>query len=277
MTRSYKLSRSASNDPLYLAAFGSASRNERRDKYCDSPSFILKMRRRKLFNCMMESERGYKLLRASAAQYLPPNEINIIVANSASRKIQEHSDDEDEYESNQCRKSRRNKTKTTIRHKAVDRVRQWNEDDMFDYDERHPLETHQQINTYENTCQRRNSSSKPALSQICRTADDSHEAEYDSNEDDTDEEDVFEKDFIRLQALKQFLAQREGSIESDADWFDSYEQDKWSSTGEGSDLDVGIDDVMDLDEVETDDKSFNDYSDDAYRGTHFKQPYGFSV
>lgn len=197
----------------------------------------------------MASERGHELLRASAAQYLPPNKINTLMASSASRKIQEYSDDEDEYETNQSQKSLRNKTKTTIRHKAVDRVQQWNEDDMFDYDERHPLETHQQRNTYENTCQRRNSSSKPVLSQICRTADDSHEAEYDSNEDDTDEEDVLEKDFIRLQALKQFLAQREGSIESDADWFDSYVQDKRSSTEEGSDIDVGIDDMMDLDDV----------------------------
>src|SRR5215471_2052287 len=149
MTPSCTLSRSASRNRLYFATFGSASRDERRHEYCDSPKLNLKRRRRELFNSLMKSEKGYNLLRASAAKSLPPNKINALMANSAFRKIEEYSDEDsenDEYESNHSPNTLFNDTKTTIRHKAVDRVRLWNDDDMFDYNERHPFEMDQHDN-----------------------------------------------------------------------------------------------------------------------------------
>ena len=254
MTPSRKLSRSASKNRLYFSSFGSASRDERKDKYCDNPKYILKMRRRELFNSMMKSEEGYELLRASAAKSLPPNKINTLMTNPGFKKIEEYSDEDEEdywFESNQSQKTSWHGNKTTIRNKVVDRVRQCNDDDMFDYDERYPLETDQQSNTYENTCRSMNSTPRPTLSEICRSVDDVHEAEYDSNEYD-DEEDICEKDFIRLHALKGYLASREGSIDADVDWFDTYEQ---PNAPEGSDTDLDVYDMMDIDNAETDNES----------------------
>ena len=213
------------------------------------------MKRRELFNAMMNSQKGQELLRASAAKSLPPNKINPLMANLAFRTIEEYSDDEDDDldESNTSKKTLWNDAKTTIRHKVVDRVRQYNDDDIFDYDERYPLETELRGNGYENTFQERNSSLRPDLSEICLTADDDHEPPYDNYKDDdedhTDEEDIYEKDFIRLHALKRYLAPCEGSIESDADWFDTYEQDEWSNKAEGPDADFDMDSMMDIDDA----------------------------
>jgi hypothetical protein len=265
MTPTYTLSRSALRNRLYFAAFGSASRDERRDAYCDSPKFILKRKRRELFNAMMKSEKGRELLRASATKYLHPNKINTLMANSAFKEIEVRSDAEDDeddrYKSSQSQKTLWNdtttNTKTTIRHKVVDRVRGWDDDDMFDYDERYPLETDQRSNAYENTCQE---SQTPTLSKLCRTTDSSHEVGYDG--DDTDEEDICEKDYIRLPALKRYLTAHEGSIESDADWFDNLEQNEWSTTAEGSGADDDMYSMMDIDDMEIDDTSLIDYPDD---------------
>jgi hypothetical protein len=268
MTPSCKLSRSAPRNQLYFASFGSAGRDERKNKYCDSPKYILKMRRRELFNSMMKSEEGSELLRASAAKYLPPNKIDTLMADSSFRKIEEKSDEDDDdawYEKNQFKKtSLHGNKKTTIRNKVVDRVRQWNDEDMFDYDQKYPLETDQQSNTYKSTCQSMDSTPRPTLAEVCRSVDDAHEAEGDSNEYD-DEEDICEKDFIRLRALKGYLAPREGSIESDADWFDTYEQGKWPSTAERSDADLDVYDMMDIDNAEADNESpsYDPDDDDA--------------
>lgn len=251
MTPSCKLSRSASRNRLYFVSFGSASRDERKDKYCDRSKYILKMRRRELFNSMMKSEEGLELLRASAAKSLPPNKIDTLMADSGVKKIEDKSDEDDEdawYESNQSQKtSWHGNKKRTITNKTVDRVRQWNDDDKFDCDERYPLDTDQQSNSYENTRQSMNSIPRPTLAEICRSVDDVHEAEYNSNKYD-DEEDICERDFIRLNALKGYLASREGSIDSDVDWFDTYEPGKSPSSAEGYDM-------MDIDNAETDNES----------------------
>ena len=177
-------------------------------------------------------------------------------------------EDEDGYESAQAQRTPLSDITETIRHKLMDRVRRWNDDDMFDYNEIYPLETNQPGTWCENTSEERNSSLRPTLSETCRASHYEHNVQED--DDDTDEEDICEKDFIRLTALKRYLALREGAIDPDADWFNSYEQDKWSTTAEASDTEFDTYDMMDIDEAEIVNKSPIDYLVDDGGGTYYK-------
>jgi len=87
-----RLSRSATNNPLYLAAFGKASEDERSAKYCTPSAKALKHARRKLYNELLQTDKGFDrlqgLLRRSSncSQGLTVK----------SKKISEASDEEDE-------------------------------------------------------------------------------------------------------------------------------------------------------------------------------------
>lgn len=86
------LSRSATKNPLYLAAFGKASEEERRAKYCTPSAKALKHARRKLYNELLKTDKGFDRLQnlfrrsSNCSQGLTVN----------SNKISEASDDEDE-------------------------------------------------------------------------------------------------------------------------------------------------------------------------------------
>src|SRR5271169_3844348 len=53
------LSKSARKNPYYLAAFGSASAEERCGRSCSRPATALKKARRKLYNELLETEKGF--------------------------------------------------------------------------------------------------------------------------------------------------------------------------------------------------------------------------
>jgi hypothetical protein len=87
-----RLSRSATNNPLYLAAFGKASEDEGSAKYCTPSAKALKHARRKLYNELLRTKKGFDRL-----QCLFRRSSNCSKEWTVdSKKISEASDDEDE-------------------------------------------------------------------------------------------------------------------------------------------------------------------------------------
>ena len=86
------LSRSATKDPLYLAAFGKASEEERSPKYCTPSAKALKHARRKLYNELLQTDKGFGRLQCLVRRSSNCSQGLIV----KSKKISEFSDDEDE-------------------------------------------------------------------------------------------------------------------------------------------------------------------------------------
>jgi hypothetical protein len=87
-----RLSRSATNNPLYIAAFGKASEDERSAKYCTPSAKALKHARRKLYNELLQTDKGFDRLQCLFRR--SSNRSQGLTVNS--KKISEASDDEDE-------------------------------------------------------------------------------------------------------------------------------------------------------------------------------------
>jgi len=84
------ISQSARSHPLYLAAFGKASEEERCSKCCSRSAKVLKLARRKLYNELLETRRGFERLQGLVRR--SPSYSSKLTLNS--KKISEACDDE---------------------------------------------------------------------------------------------------------------------------------------------------------------------------------------
>jgi hypothetical protein len=265
MTRNPNLSRSATKNALYFAAFGKASQCEERGKCSSLSARILKTKRRKLFNDLVRTDRGYEILtnRASICpEFVKTLDVEPIKEESDVEEMDNKDDDS---------------RKTVISDRIPTPEPQYSipcyiwsheDDDMFSLDSdghfsgksSHAGETRLYLNSLKRG----------------RPEDDSDEEEYDigaEDEADNGEEDKEDKDIEELLdedekrnmeintliEMQISLAYRKNSAadEGEDDWFNIYEDNKSSTKAEPSDSDSEFS-ALDLDGDTEDDGAGDD-------------------
>jgi hypothetical protein len=277
-----ELSHSARMNPLYFTAFGEASQSEERSSCSSEAAHTLKTKRRKLFNKLMDSKKGYERLVTQASNSLDNIEIKVDVLRKVFGKITEHSDDEEECVSSDSEETILNNSRSipTIRPMPPKKFQFLNEKEMFDNDESYPCQAVKNDKLWRNMSCRGTPPLKSTTTVTATTlkrnrpdddSDDDYEAEADDEgneendidgaevDDMTDEEEEMNKEITRLIAMNKILSSHKDSFVENDDWFEQYEDDKWSTKAQPSDTDLNFRD-MDIDE-DTDNESSLESSD----------------
>jgi len=270
-----ELSHSARMNSLYFTAFGEASQSEERGSCSSKAAHTLKTKRRKLFNKLMGSPNGYERLVTQASNSLDNIEKNVDVRTKVFAKITENSDDEEETVLNVS-----NKSILSIRSIPPKKFHILNDKDMFDNDESYPRQAVENRKLWPNMSCRGTPPLRSTTTAMATTlkrsrpdddSDDDYEAEADDEENEendingaevdnmTDEEEEMNKEITRLIAMNKILSSHKGSFVERDDWFEQYEDDKWSTKAQPSDTDLNFCDI-DVDE-DTDDESSLESSD----------------
>jgi hypothetical protein len=278
-----ELSHSARMNPLYFTAFGEASQSEERGSCSSEAAHTLKTKRRRLFNNLMESKKGYERLVTRASNSLDNIAKKADVPRKVFGKITEHSDNEEECVSSDSEKTilnSNNESIPTVRPIPPKNFQFLNDKDMFDTDESYPCQAVQNDKFGRNMSCRGTPPLKSTTTATARTlkrnrpdddSDDDDEAETDDEDNDendidgtevddmTDDEEEMNKEIMRLIAMNKILSSHKDSFVESDDWFEQYEDDKWSTKAQPSEADLDFCDIC-VDE-DTDDESSLESSD----------------
>lgn len=276
MTDSTTLSRTAPTNTLYLAAFGDASQSEERGKCSSRAALTLKVKRRKLFNNLVESDEGYERLLTRAATCPDEYRKTLDFTSMVFGKIEEKSDDEDGAVTGDSGKTVLDDTSPIMRPKTVKNLHVWNDEDMYDNNEsyfsrwikndelKREKPAQEETSPLESGMLKRRRLDDDTDDEYEGEADDEDNSEEDCDQDDdaedlTDEEDDFDEEITRIITMKNALSEHKESFEENNDCLEDYQDDKWSTKAELTESDfyeIAVDD-------DTDDESPMEFWDDS--------------